>query len=75
MGDAIDTATARMRHESDTERLRREQRDHDARGNLAAMCCDWYHVDPATAKPGQIGAQLAARDFKLLADMLGLERP
>lgn len=46
-----------------------------ARKNLAAMCCDWYAVDPTRpVPPGHAGAGLAAADFKLLADALGLDQ-
>lgn len=45
-----------------------------ARKNLAAMCCDWYAVDPTRpVPPGHVGAGLAAADFRLLADALGLD--
>lgn len=57
------------------DRARNARRDKAARGNLAAMCCDWYNVDPRRASSGQVGVQLAARDFALLADILGLGGP
>lgn len=44
-----------------------------ARKNLAAIMCDWYAVDPTRPSvEDSAGASLAAKDFKLLCDALGL---
>lgn len=52
----------------------REANQRAARGNLAAMCCDWYAVDPTRpVPPGHAGAALAAADFALLCEALGLD--
>jgi hypothetical protein len=42
-----------------------------ARGNLAAIACEWYGVDPR--RPSGPGVQLAAQEFATLADVLGLD--
>lgn len=50
----------------------RQRRDRAARGNLAAMVCDHWGVDPGSDR-GSARAKAAARDFAQLAAALGLE--
>lgn len=57
---------------SDAEQEARAQRDRDARGNLAAMCCTRWGVDPGSDRADGLAVKAAAREFATLADMLGL---
>ncbi len=55
---------------SSAVRDERSERDRNARGNLAAMACDRFGVDPTNPDPQR--SRVAAAWFAELADMLGL---
>lgn len=69
-----DYYTARVQATSADDEARAAARNRSARGNLAAMVCNQYGIDPTRDDNHWHRVGAAAQVFAELADMLGLRR-
>jgi hypothetical protein len=66
------SSTARVPTPDAADRARNEATQARARGNLAAILCDTWSVDPADPDWDDMALMSAADEFAELADILGL---